>query len=122
MWSDYINGDLYQFVGLILQAAEAHNVTVGGGSKYNVPSGSLTFPSVPATQNLTSYSLSAIAGADDLDDDSVTVRDVFDTIVDITREITPTCEFPVIRSYLFILLTRPPNQVGTVWTLGYVQT
>jgi hypothetical protein len=122
VWSDYVNGDLYQFAGLILQAAEAHNITVGGGSKYNVPSGNLTLPSVPVTQNLTSYSLSAIAGADNLDDDSVTVRDVFDTIVDITREITPTCEFPVVRSYLFILLTRPQNQVGTVWTLGYVQT
>ena len=54
VWSDYINGALYRFVGLILQNAEAHNVTVGEGFKYNVPSGNLTLPSVPATQNLTS--------------------------------------------------------------------
>ena len=99
MWSDYANGHIYQFVGLILQTAEAYNIIVGGGSKYSVPSGNLSFPSVPATQNLTSYALSAIAGADDLDGDSVTVRDVFSTIVDITREITLTCEFPVIRSF-----------------------
>ena len=99
MWSDYANGHIYQFVGLILQTAEAYNIIVGGGSKYSVPSGNLTFPSVPATQNLTSYALSAIAGADDLDDDSVTVREAFGTIVDITREITLTCEFPVVRSF-----------------------
>jgi hypothetical protein len=105
-------------VGLILQAAEAHNITVGRGSKYNVPSGNLTFPSVPVTQNLTSYALSAIAGADNLDDGNVTVRDVFDTIVDITREVTPTCEFPVVRSYLFVLLTHSQIQSEPFGLLG----
>ena len=111
-WSEAVNGDVYQLVGAILQAAEAHNITIDGGINYNVPSGNFTIhiPSETGTvtsQNLTSYTQVAIVGADDLDDDNVTVKDVFDVIVDITREVTPTCEFPVVRSHLFVLLTRP---------------
>ena len=100
-----MNGEVYQLVGSILQLAEAHNVTVGGGSKYNVPSEKLTVKrsllsvAGPApSQNLTSYTTAAITGADNFNDDNVTVKNVFDVIVDITREVTPTCEFPTVRS------------------------
>ena len=103
-----MNGDVYKFVGLILQAAEAYNITLGGGIKYNIPSVNFTFETGPAPpQNLTSYALAAIVGADNFNDDNVTIRDVFDIIVDVTREVTPTCEFSTARSYLFVLLTRP---------------
>jgi hypothetical protein len=113
-----VNGDVYQLVGTILQAAEAYNITLGGGIKYNVPSRNFTIniPSQTGTvtsQNLTSYTQVAIVGADDLDDGNVTVKDVFDVIVDTTREVTPTCELPIVRSHLFILLTRP----GSSWSL-----
>jgi hypothetical protein len=116
-----VNGDLYRLVVLILQAAEAHNITVGGGSQYNVPSGNFTFnlPSVPATsESLTSYTQAAICGADNFNDDDVIVRDVFDTIVDITREITPTCEFPIVHSYPFVSLTRPKIKSEPFGLLG----
>ena len=107
-----MNGDMYQLVVLILQAAKAHNITVGGGSQYNVPSGNFTFnpPSVPATSgSLTSYTQAAICGADNFNDDGVIVRDVFDTIVDVTREITPTCEFPIVRSHVFVYSPAPKS-------------
>jgi hypothetical protein len=105
-----VNGDIYKFVGLILQSAEAHNITIGGGIKYNIPSGNFTFETGPTPpQNRTSYALAAIVGADNFNDDNVTIRDVFDIIVDVTREVTPTCEFPTARSYLFVLLTRPES-------------
>ena len=121
MWSESANGDIYQVVCLILQAAEAHNITVGGGSKYNVPSGDFTtnLPNVPATsQNLTSYALAAIAGADNFNDDNVIARDVFDIIVDVTREVTPTCEFPIVRPYLRTPPTHPQIKSEPCGLLG----
>ena len=39
LWSQHVNVDLYQFTLLVLRAAQAHNVTVPGGNKYNVPPG-----------------------------------------------------------------------------------
>ena len=91
-----MNGEVYLLVGSILQAAEAYNITVGEGFKYHVPSGNFTFdiPSIVSSQNLTSYTQAAIAGADNFNDDNVTVKDVFDIIVNVTRQVTPTCEFP----------------------------
>ena len=121
MWSESANGVIYQVVCLILQAAEAHNITVGGGSKYNVPSGDFTtnLPNVPATsQNLTSYALAAIAGADNFNDDNVIARDVFDIIVDVTREVTPTCEFPIVRPYLRTPPTHPQIKSEPCGLLG----
>ena len=87
-----MNTDVYTLVGLILQIAQAHNVPVGGG-KYNVPSGDFTDHGTPPPQNLTSYSTAAIAGADNFSDDGLTIKGLFDTLVDITRTITPTCKF-----------------------------
>ena len=108
-WSGSVNNDIYPLVTLILQTAQAHNITIDGGAKYNVPSTvDMTFLNdigAAAPANLTSYSMDAIIGADILVDDSVTVKNVFDVIVNITREVTPACESFVIRSYPFDLLT-----------------
>ena len=112
-------GDVYQILALVLQAAQAHNVTVPGGKKYNVPSGNITFNNTAST-NLTSYSLVAIIGADDFRDNNTKVKDIFDTFVEITRDITPTCE--VFRcSYPFVFIDPVPNQVGTALPVEYVQ-
>lgn len=104
-----MNTEVYPVVAVILQIAQAHNVTVGGGVKYNVPSAidSPSASSEASSQNLTSYSSVAIAGGDDFNDGSVTIKDVFGIIVNTTREVTPTCKFPVIHPYLFVLPTRP---------------
>ena len=99
-----MNGPIYEYVAFILQASKAHNVTIDGGAKYNVPSGEVTIEKTifgsfsnrtgdDSSQNLTSYALTAISGADDFDDDNTTIRDLFDIIVNNTREISPTCKF-----------------------------
>lgn len=102
-----MNGFLYQYVALAMQASQVYNVTIPGGRKYNVPSGNITFDdSIEADYpNQFSYSTEAIAGADDFMDGNTTVRDIFDLIVENTREVTPTCAFFTTRPYLFILLT-----------------
>ena len=98
-WSESVNTDVYQFVTYILQTAQANNVTIDGGVKYNVPPGQVTTDGAAVPQNLTSYSLVAISGADDFNDGDATIKDLFDVIVNNTREATPTCEPPVICSY-----------------------
>jgi hypothetical protein len=93
-WSEEVNGDVYTYVALVLQAAQALNITVPEGKKYNVPSGNFTFGYTGNTSSLaslTSYTEVAISGADDFSDDGVTIKDVFDLIVSNTREVTPTC-------------------------------
>ena len=98
-WSEGLNGFLYEYVALVLQASQAYNVTIPGGRKYNVPSGKITIYEAAETfsSNRTSYSQVAIAGADDFDDGNTTIKDVFDIIVENTREITPACTFFTIR-------------------------
>ena len=100
-----MNGFLYDFVGLLLQASQAHNVAVPGGRKYNVPSENITIDDTIITSfpNVTSYALAAISGADDFNDGNTTIRDIFDIIVENTREVTPTCKSSIIHSYMFIL-------------------
>ena len=96
LWSGEVNGFFYKFVAIVLQIAEAHNVTVPGGRAYNVPTGNITFDTPggdAASQSLISYSEFAISGADDFTDGDTTVEEVFDTVVKTTREVTPTCEF-----------------------------
>ena len=103
-----MNTYVYQTVALVLQIAQAHNVTVPGRQKYNVPSGNIPDPSSstqPSASNLTSYSLAAIAGADDFRDSQSTIKDLFDSIVYNTRKITPTCTSPIVGSYPFVSLT-----------------
>jgi hypothetical protein len=119
-----VNTDLYAFVALVLQAAQALNITAPGGHNYNVPTGTinntLTGDSTPPT--LTDYTQVAIAGADDFADGGVTIKDVFDIIVSNTREVTPTCRFSPISSYIIRSSHSPvPDQVGTLWTLGCAQ-
>jgi hypothetical protein len=95
-WSDRLNGDIYRFVAFILQASQAHGITIGGSDKYNVPSGNVTVDETgnePPTSTLTSYTTTAIIGADDFNDDNTTVTDLFDIIVGVTRQVTPTCTF-----------------------------
>ena len=107
-WSDSVNGFIYQFVALVLQAAQAHNVTTNGGVKYNVPSGNITIDGTgnSSSPSLTSYSTAAIIGADDFDDEDITLTEAFDIIVNITRQVTPTCTF--LNSNPFILFINLP--------------
>ena len=124
-WSLDVNNEVYPVVVSLLQLAQAHNVAVPGGRHYNLPSQNITH-TIPQDAiyppGLTSYSDVAISGADDFGDSQTTIKDIFDIIIKTTREVTQTCEFPVINLRLFDLLTRSrPNQVGTIWTLGYVR-
>ena len=92
-----MNGGFYPAAVYILQLARAHNVIVPGGRRYNVPSGNTTNPISPddvSPPGLSSYSYAAISGADDFGDSKTTIRDIFDLIVEITREVSPTCAFP----------------------------
>ena len=122
-----MNTYIYEVVALVLQSAQAHNITVPGCDKYNIPFENITDPIPPTTlasdpaSNLTVYSMAAIIGADEFRDNQTTIKDFFDLIVQTTREITPTCMFAIIGSYPFDSLTPFPNQVGTVWSLGYVR-
>lgn len=124
-----MNTSIYQFVAFVLQASKAHNVTVDGGAKYSVPSGEFaidesTFGAflsdVPPSRDLTSYALTAISGADNFNDDETTIGDVFNLIVNNTREVTPTCRFPLF-AHIYSSYLPVPNQVGTIWNLGYAQ-
>jgi hypothetical protein len=94
VWSQKVNGYLYQYVALALQTSQAHSIKIAGGRKYNVPSGNIAledpFEGEPHP-NVTTYSEYAISGAD-FSDGSATVKEVFDIVVKTTREITPTCE------------------------------
>jgi hypothetical protein len=102
-------------VAFILQAPQAHYVTIDGG-KYNVPSGEITldesifgFP-----QNLTSYALEAVSGADDFNDDNTAIDEgMLNSLVNNTRDVAPTCEFS-----LFACVYWFPNQVRMLWGLG----
>ena len=117
-----MNTYIYQTVALVLQIAQAHNVTIPGCQKYNVPSGNITDPSSStqsSTSNLTSYSAAAITGADDFADNQTTIKDLFDTIVYNTRKITPTCKFPIVGSYPFVSLT--PSESSRIRLASWVR-
>ena len=105
-----MNGATYDIVAYILQVSQAHNITIEGSGKYNVPSQEIIIdPSVFGTpDNLTSYATAAISGADDFNDGNTTIKDVFDIIVNNTREVTPTCEFSFF-THLFVPLTWPES-------------
>ena len=67
IWSDYVNGYIYQFVVFTLQAAQTHNITIDRGVEYNLPSGNITIDEIgnSSSPNLTSYSTAAAIGMDD---------------------------------------------------------
>ena len=102
-WAEHVNNEIYQLVGLILQTAAAHNVTLGGDVGFDVPSERFALDKSRVGGNgaapgaLKSYSTAAIAGADNFSDDGATISDVFDLIVENTRKVTPTCESSVFR-------------------------
>ena len=104
-WSNDVNTDVYASVALVLQASKALNITIPGCEKYNVPTGNITLNGSNSPPTLVSYSAEAITGADDFVDSGATIKDVFDVIVDITRDITPTCTFSAVSSLLFVSLT-----------------
>ena len=115
-WSDHVNTEVFQIVTGILQTAVAHNITLSGGAKYNVPSGSgfsfdktlLGAIGAAPPQNLTSYALAAISGADNFNDDSATIKDLFDAVVSNTRQVTSACKFHVTYSLIPICFTHAP--------------
>lgn len=116
-----MNDVTYNLVAFILQTSQTHNVTIDGGDKYNVPAEQVTIDEsvFGSTQSLATYGLTAISGADNFNDDNTTINEVFDSLVNNTRESTPTCEFSLfVHIYSFRLPS--PNQVGSLWTLGYV--
>lgn len=90
-----MNGYVYQFVAFVLQASQARGIAIEGGAKYNVPSGNVTVTETgnPPSSDLTSYTMDATIGADDFNDDNVTIAGLFDIVVDFTRQVTPTCAF-----------------------------
>ena len=92
----YVNSVIYEFVAFVLQSAQAHNITIDGGAKYNVPSGKITIDEIeiPSPLNVTSYTTAAVIGADDFNDDNTTTKDLFDIIVNTTRQVTPARAFP----------------------------
>ena len=112
-----MNGPIYEFVAFVLQASKAHNVTIDGGAKYNVPSEEVTIDKAAlesflngtggnSPQDSTSYTAAAISGADDFNDENTTIRDFFDIIVNNTREVSPTCKFSLFtHTHSFVSLT-----------------
>ena len=104
-----MNNEVYPVLVSLLQLAQAQNVPVPGGRHYNLPSQNITHPIPPdviSPPGLTSYAWVAISSADDFEDSKTTIKDIFDIIVETTREVTATCEFPVIDPRLFRLPTR----------------
>jgi len=120
-----VNSFIDQFAGPALQTSQVRNVTIHGGHKYNVPSGNFTIDeslldeigAIPSL-NLASYTQPAIVGADDFNDGNTTMRDVFDAIIENTREVTPTCGSLMIHSHLFMVLDCPQSSRDC---LEYVQ-
>jgi hypothetical protein len=107
-WCSEVNGNIYTFAAHVLQAAQALNVTIPGGKKYNIPSGN--FPlATPSPAGLTPYTPVAIFGADDFNDTGVTIKDVFDVIVNNTREVSPTCKSLRYPVHLLIPPTHPQS-------------
>ena len=111
-WSEAVNTEIYPAVVAIIQIAQANNFTIGGDARYNVPSGKVDLgkaflrgASAAAPPPLTSYSITAINGADKFNDDAVVIKDVFDVVVSNTRDITATCTFPSCS----LTATRPPD-------------
>jgi hypothetical protein len=113
IWSDSVNGFLYEFVALVLQASQAHNITIPGCPKYNVPSGNITLDDTIAVSypNKTSYSDAAIAGVDNFNDDNTTIREIFDVVVEVTRELTPTGELSIYRPPMPVHFRDPSSSI-----------
>ena len=112
-----MNGAIYDFVTFVLQASQAHNITIDSGRGYNVSSEEITVEKFTfgSPQNLTPYALATISGADDFNDNTA-ITDVFDIIVNNAREAIATCEFSLFTQ-IYSFHSPAPNQVGAVWSL-----
>ena len=120
-----MNSDIYFAVVAFLQLAQAQNIPVPGGRHYNLPSQNITHqipPDAISPPGLTSYTWVAISGADDFGDGKTTIKDIFDIIVETTREVTATCESPVIIPCLFDLPTRPRTKLERSGLSGTCRT
>ena len=119
LWGSFTNTYLYEGVGYILQAAQAHNITIDGGAKYNIPSKAFTINegTGDTSQNSTSYAMTAISGADDFNDNNARIKDVFDIVVNTTREVTPTCKLlffahGIRPAYMILIKSEPSGLLG----------
>jgi hypothetical protein len=92
-WSAYANDEAYHLLILIFQAANALNIQIGGN--YQIPSGTVQAdtPATSSAQTLTSHTFDGVIGADDFfdTDNHVVMKDVLDEIIDVTRNVSPTC-------------------------------
>lgn len=106
LWSGFANEALYPLVINLFQVAQAHNVPLSDDKSivYHVPSETVEFdpylmwPGLYPPGTLRSFVFDAVVGADNTNDTWVTMRDVFDVLVDTTRNISPTCKRFVSRS------------------------
>jgi hypothetical protein len=95
VWNSFINDEAYPLLVVIFQAAKALNISSGGN--YTIPSTVITLnPDSPPT-TLRSHTFEAVLGADNYLDveNRVVMKDVLTEIVNITRNVSPTCELPV---------------------------
>lgn len=96
LWSAFANEALYPLVTGLFQAAQAHNISVSDDKSviYHVPSDTIEFdPSLMwAGSPLGSFAFDAIIGADNNNDAGVTVKNVFDVVVNTIRTISPWCK------------------------------
>ena len=89
----------------LFQVAQAHSVSLSNdkGIVYHVPSETVEFdaylmwPGSAPPGTLRSFAFDAIIGADNTDDTAVTMKDVFDVIVNTTRKVSPSCKRSVSR-------------------------
>lgn len=98
-WSAFTNRALYPLVARLFQAAQAHNIPLSDDKDivYHVPSGTVDFDaslmqSWPPPGTLRSFAFDAIVGADNNNDDTVTMKDVFDVIINTTKTVSPSCK------------------------------
>lgn len=108
IWSQFANEGAFPLIVSIFQAAQAFNISYNSNRTYNVPSGTFeisaslleseenVFGGNPA-ENLTDHAFEAIIGADNFVDieNHVVMEDVLNEIVNITRTVTPTCEWSI---------------------------
>ena len=101
LWSTFANEQAFRLLILIFQAAQALNLPYN--ETYYVPSETVNHSAslfVSGTsgnpaKNPTNYAFEAITGADNFVDieNHVVMKDVLDEIVDVARNVTPTCKW-----------------------------
>lgn len=103
LWSQFANEEAFHLLVLIFQTAQALDIPYSDTKTYHIPSETVNAPMPESgtgshdpnqAQNLTDQAFRAVIGADNFVDieDHVTMKDVLDEMVDITRTVTPTCK------------------------------